>query len=63
MLYHINFVVEQEPVERKLGEQQLASGKTMQDFVYEIPLISSLKELLSDQFLLDEVCVNVIADI
>ena len=43
-------------MKRELGKQQLASGKTIQDFVYKIPLILSLKQLLSDQFILDEVC-------
>ena len=43
-------------MERKLGEEQLASGKAIKDFVYKIPLILSLKQLLSDQFIFDEVC-------
>ena len=42
-------------METMLGEWQLDSGKTIKDFVYEVPLILSLKQLLSDQFILDEV--------
>ena len=39
---------EQEPLERKLGETELAPGQKAQDFVYEIPLILSLEQFLSD---------------
>jgi hypothetical protein len=44
-----------EPRETKLGEQYLTSGKMIKDFLYEIPLLSSLELLLSDQFIFDEV--------
>lgn len=49
-------------MERKLGEKlRLTSHKhlflkTVNECVYDIPLISSLKQLLSDEFILDEVC-------
>ena len=49
-------------MERKLGEKlRLTSHKhpflkTVNECVYDIPLISSLKQLLSDEFIFDEVC-------
>lgn len=52
----------QEPVERKLGRRMVTTmrnarplQKAVWDFVYDIPLIESLQQLLSDSFILEEV--------
>lgn len=45
-------------MERKLGERILQTGESTKkriDYVYEIPLLASLQQLLSDPFILDEV--------
>ena len=53
---------EQEPVERKLGQRIVSATrrskryfKRVWDYVYDVPLLSSLHQLLSDPFVLDEV--------
>lgn len=49
-------------MERKLGEKlRLTSHKhpflkTVNECIYDIPLMLSLKQLLSDELILDEVC-------
>ena len=52
----------QEPIERKLGHRMVTTTKNMRpyfktvwDHVYDIPLLSSLQQLLSDKFVLQEV--------
>ena len=53
---------EQEPVERKLGQRIVSATrrskhyfKCVWDYVYDVPLLSLLHQLLSDPFVLDEV--------
>ena len=41
----------------RLAKNSKACFKQLCDYVYEIPLLSSLKQLLSDPFILDEVHV------
>ena len=52
----------QEPTERKLGRRIVTTTKKSRpyfkhvwDHVYDVPLLSSLQQLLSDKFILDEV--------
>lgn len=56
----------QEPVERKLGHRVITTTRnsrpffrTIWDYVYDIPLLQSLQQLLSDCFILKEVFSNV----
>ena len=58
----------QEPVERKLGRRVITSTKnsrplykTIWDYVYDIPLIQSLQQLLSDSMILGEVHIHCIS--
>ena len=53
-------------MERKLGRRVVTTIKksrpfyrTVWDYVYDIPLIESLKQLLSDKFILEEVGMHV----
>lgn len=53
----------QEPVERRLGHRVITTTRnsrpffrTIWDYVYDIPLLQSLQQLLSDSFILKEVC-------
>ena len=57
--------IEQEPVERKLGRRMITTIKNSRPFykavwdaVYEVPLLQSLQQLLSDSFILGEVYVD-----
>ena len=49
-------------MERKLGEKLCLTShkhpflKTVNECIYDIPLMLSLKQLLSDELILDEVC-------
>ena len=53
-------------MERKLGRRVVTTIKksrpfycTVWDYVYDIPLIESLKQFLSDKFILEEVGMHV----
>lgn len=53
----------QEPEERKLGHRVITTTRnsrpfyqTVWDYVYDIPLVQSLQQFLSDSFILGEVC-------
>ena len=63
---HIQFTFHiQPPVERKLGSKIVAVSKKgrrkferVSDYVYEVPLLSSLQQLLSSPMILEEVVVE-----
>ena len=59
---YIRLLYEQEPIERKLGQRIVSATrrskryiKRVWDYVYDVPHLSSLHQLLSDPFVLDEV--------
>ncbi len=65
-LCHIAYIVSnihlQEPVERKLGHRIIPDNtdstrhhKRVSDYMYEVPLLSSLQKLLSDQPIREDV--------
>ncbi len=42
-------------MERKLGETSSGTSNIISEYVYEIPLLLSLTQLLSDEFIMEEV--------
>ena len=64
IISYCNNLFQQKPTERKLGRRIIVTRKNGRPHfkrtwasTYEISLLASLKQLLSDSFILDEVCV------